>query len=89
MSQHPRSGPRARLHEIIFEAETPGGKGFDVALLILIVLSVVVVMLESVAEIRDGYGAQLRTFEWIITGLFTIEYGLRLYCVGRPAALCA
>ena len=75
---------RARLHEIIFEAETPGGKAFDVALLIAIVLSVVAVSLESVADVRAVYGVPLRVAEWVFTILFTIEYLLRLACVGRP-----
>ncbi len=87
----PRATPdrdelRQRLHEIIFEADTPAGKAFDVALLVLIVLSVVAVMLESVASIEARYGDLLRVFEWIITLLFTLEYLLRLYCVGNPLA---
>jgi voltage-gated potassium channel len=77
---------RAKLHEIIFEADTPAGKAFDVALLVLILASVLAVVLESVAPIRQEYGAELRAFEWLITILFTLEYLLRLYCVGRPLA---
>lgn len=80
------SSRRARLHEIIFEADTPAGKAFDVALLVFILASVVAVMLESVASVRDEHGTALRAFEWVITVLFTLEYGLRLYCVGRPLA---
>ena len=76
---------KARLHEIIFEADTPAGKAFDVALLVLIVLSVIAVMLETVATVRAQYGTVLRAFEWLVTVLFTIEYLLRLYCVGTPA----
>ncbi len=78
------TGWRDRLHEIIFEAETPAGKNFDVALLVLIVLSVVNVSLESVAEIRAEHGLLLRRVDWAITILFTIEYVLRLLCVRRP-----
>jgi voltage-gated potassium channel len=77
---------RSRLHEIIFEADTPAGKAFDVSLLVLIVLSVVAVMLESVSSIQAEYGQYLRIFEWVVTILFTIEYILRLYCVGSPWA---
>jgi voltage-gated potassium channel len=79
------SGLRLRLHEIIFEADTPGGKAFDVALIGAILLSVAVVMLESVTSIREQYGLALRLAEWIFTGLFTVEYVLRLYCTVRPA----
>jgi len=77
---------RAKLHEIIFEADTPGGKAFDVALLVFILASVIAIMLESVAPVREEYGATLRAFEWSVTLLFTVEYMLRLYCVGRPLA---
>ena len=75
---------RRRLHEIIFEADTPAGKAFDVALLILIVVSVVAVMLETVAAVRAQYGHWLRVLEWIVTLVFTVEYLLRLYSVGNP-----
>ena len=75
---------RAKLHEVIFEADTAGGKAFDIVLMITIVLSVIAVLLESVAGVRARYGAWLRAFEWLVTILFTIEYCLRLYCVGKP-----
>jgi voltage-gated potassium channel len=78
------SGVRRKLYEIIFEAETPAGKAFDIVLLIAIILSVIAVLLESVAAIRARYGDWLRAFEWVMTILFTIEYGLRLFCVGKP-----
>lgn len=78
-------GPiRARLHEIIFEADTPAGRTFDVLLLVAIVSSVIVVMLESVASIRARAGPTLRALEWGFTILFTIEYLLRLASVHRP-----
>ena len=76
---------RSRLHEIIFEADTPAGKAFDVALLVCILISVVTVSLESVASIRDEFGALLRAIEWILTALFTVEYFLRLCSVQRPS----
>lgn len=82
--QSPPPGIRARLHEIIFESETPAGKAFDVALLWAIVLSVLAVMLESVGPIRARYGPVIRTAEWIFTILFTLEYVLRLFSVSRP-----
>jgi voltage-gated potassium channel len=75
---------RHRMHEVIFEADTPAGKAFDVALLLAIVLSVVAVLLESVAEIRAQYGSLLRSVEWFFTILFTIEYVLRLASIRRP-----
>jgi len=77
---------RARLHELIFEADTPAGKLFDVLLIASIVVSVVMVMLDSVSSIQVLYGRLLYTGEWFFTILFTIEYLLRLYSVGRPLA---
>ncbi|TDJ12309.1 MAG: ion transporter [Deltaproteobacteria bacterium] len=78
------SGRREVLRRVIFEADTPAGKVFDVILLVVIVLSVMLVMMESIATIEQDHGDWLRFSEWIITGLFTIEYGLRLYCVPSP-----
>jgi voltage-gated potassium channel len=82
--ERPLSPRRRRLFEIIFEAETPAGQTFDVALLVAILLSVLAVLLESVAEIREDYGAWLYAAEWFFTLLFTIEYILRLISVMRP-----
>jgi len=77
---------RTRLQEIIFEAETPAGKAFDIVLLGSIILSVLVVMLESVSSIRAQYGTALLILEWGFTLLFTLEYILRLLSVRRPRA---
>lgn len=79
-----QDGWRSRWHEIVFEADTPAGKAFDVALLVLILLSIGAVVLESVAEIRSRFGAELRLLEWILTVLFSIEYAARLLLVRRP-----
>lgn len=72
------------LHEVIYEAETPAGRLFDVVLFILIVVSVLTVMLESVVSVRARYGGLLRAAEWFFTILFTAEYGLRLLAVKNP-----
>jgi len=75
---------RDRIHEIIFEADTPLGKFFDISLLVLIVLSVITVMLETVS----GWSAEaMRVFvilEWAFTIIFTIEYLLRLWVTIYP-----
>jgi len=73
-----------RLHEIIFEADTPAGKWFDVILIVSIVTSVLVVMLDSVAAFNHQYGAYLYGAEWCFTLLFSIEYLFRLACVKKP-----
>ncbi len=79
-----RSSFRQRLRIIIFEADTPAGKAFDVALIAVILLSVVVVMLDSVNRFHMRLDALFTLLEWIFTILFTIEYLARLYCVERP-----
>jgi voltage-gated potassium channel len=79
----PRSW-RERWYEIIFEADTPAGKLFDVLLLIAILLSVLVVMCESVEVIRENYPKLLARAEWAFTLLFTVEYAIRIACVRRP-----
>jgi len=75
---------RSKLHEIIFEADTPAGKLFDVLLIVSIVASVMLVMLDSVSSIQQTYGDLLYIGEWAFTILFTIEYVLRLYSIGKP-----
>ena len=77
-------GWRGRLHEIVFEADTPSGKLFDVALLVAIAVSILVVVLESVQGIRLEHGQALRIAEWAFTILFTLEYLMRLLSVRRP-----
>ena len=83
MTERP-GGLRARLHEVIFEADTPAGRAFDLLLLLAITASVIVVMLESVAAIRMRAGPTLLALEWGFTVLFTVEYLLRLLSVHRP-----
>jgi voltage-gated potassium channel len=79
------SGPwRGRLYDIIFESDTRAGRAFDLTLMLVIVLSVVVVTLDSVGPLSQRYGALFDTLEWVFTALFTLEYVLRLSCVRRP-----
>ncbi len=80
-----RSRWRKRLYEVIFEHHTPAGRGFDLALIVVIGLSILAVMLESVVGLRSRFGAELRVAEWTFTALFTVEYLLRLACVNRPS----
>jgi len=75
---------RDDLHTIIFEAETPAGKWFDILLIASILASVVAVMLDSVSNINSRYGGFLNGVEWFFTIVFSIEYILRLICVRRP-----
>jgi len=80
----PRHPVRARLHEIIFEADTHAGRFFDLALICCILASVIVVMLDSVRGVREAHGSLLTRIEWGFTLLFTVEYVLRLWCIGKP-----
>ncbi len=75
---------QVKLHTLIYEADTPSGKLFDLILLVAIILSVLAVMLESVVSIQQKYGGVLRIIEWAFTILFTIEYTLRLICISKP-----
>lgn len=72
------------MHEIIFEADTPAGKVFDILLLVMIVISIVTVMLESVPSIGAKYENELDIFEWGITIVFSLEFIARILCVSSP-----
>ena len=76
---------KSKLHTIIYEADTPIGKLFDVVLLILILVSVILVMLESVTSIDTHYHDFLYFGEWVITIFFTIEYILRIITVKKAS----
>jgi voltage-gated potassium channel len=76
---------REKLYQIIFEADTPAGKLFDVVLIILITISILAVILESVNNIQQQYGNFFTYLEWSITIIFTFEYLVRLMVVRRPA----
>ncbi|MEM0940144.1 MAG: ion transporter [Bacteroidota bacterium] len=75
---------RRKLFIVVFGTNTPAGKLFDVVLLWSIILSVVSVMLESVKEIKEGHDMLFYVVEWIFTGLFTLEYALRLIITRTP-----
>lgn len=70
---------KRRLHRIIFDSDTPAGKRFDLILLAVILISIALVMLESITSIEARWGNWLRAAEWTITGLFTLEYAVRVW----------
>jgi voltage-gated potassium channel len=80
----PQSGLRRRLYDIIFEADTPAGRRFDIALVFVILLSILVVVLDSVPGLHRDYGGTLNVVEWVFTLLFSAEYLARVACVQRP-----
>ena len=75
---------KAKLHEVIFEADTRTGKLFDVILFIMISISVLVVMLESISPIYAKYKPLFKATEWVLTIFFTTEYILRIIAVNKP-----
>ena len=75
---------RERLNAIIFGTSTQAGRLFDEFLLVAILASLVVVMLDSVLEVHHQYKIVLFYLEWLFTGIFAIEYLLRLYCSPKP-----
>ena len=75
---------RTKIYEVIFEADTPSGKLFDVLLIVAILLSVTVVFLESIEVLKNDYGRIFYALEWGFTILFTVEYLLRIISVNKP-----
>ena len=75
---------RQLTYQVIFGSHTPWGRTFDVVLILAILASVLAIMLESVADLEAQYGDILRTAEVLFTIAFTLEYALRLWCVGQP-----
>lgn len=75
---------RHRLHDVIYESNTPAGRAFDISLLILILLSTLIVILDSISGWHFRYGRIFVALEWIFTIIFSIEYILRLVSLKRP-----
>lgn len=84
LDTNPKKGWKHKVHEIIYEADTPMGKWFDIILFILIILSVLLVMLESVSWIDATYHRTLFVLEWVVTIFFTIEYIARIITIKKP-----
>ena len=84
MAQQVRQSFKKRIRLTIYEAETPAGRWFDIILLWSIGLSVLVVMLETVRGLDQSFSTLLLGLEWFFTGIFTIEYLLRVWCSRQP-----
>lgn len=85
----PLAGWRLRWYTIIFEADTRAGRVFDLSLIAVILLSIAVVMADSVQSLHLAYGRVFTVLEWIFTLLFTAEYVVRLLCVRKPRQYAA
>ncbi|RAJ79272.1 voltage-gated potassium channel [Chitinophaga dinghuensis] len=83
-SRKAQSTLQKKLFKIIFMADTTAGRIFDIFLLLFILASVVIVMMESVQSLQGKYANIFNVFEWTFTGLFTIEYLLRIWCSPQP-----
>ena len=86
VEQRKDSSWRDVLYDVIFKADTIAGKSFDITLIVIIALSVITVIINTVGTIEQKYGNILHIAEWVFTIIFTIEYILRLICCKRPAA---
>lgn len=84
MSMKPQKYWRNALHQIIFEADTLAGKAFDIILIAFILMSVAVVMMDSVVRLNTRWGTFFYAAEWFFTILFSLEYLARLICVNKP-----
>ena len=77
---------KKRLRKIIYGTETTAGKAFDIILILTIILSVLLVMLDSVNEYHHSYLVLFKKAEWVFTILFTIEYFTRIYVIRYPSS---
>lgn len=75
---------KQKLRRVIFGTDTKAGRYFDISLIICIILSVLLVFIDTVDSVHKEYGGVIRIVEWVFTGIFTIEYLLRLYCSAQP-----
>lgn len=79
------SSLKQKSYAVIFEADTPAGKGFDVLLILAILLSVAVTFLDSVVSLHDRHTQLFSFLELFFTVVFCLEYGLRVWCTPRPS----
>ncbi len=78
-SKEDNNALKEELYKIIFGHDTPEGKLFDIVLIYMILFSVLIVVLDSVNYLSSNYSVYFITIEWVLTILFTVEYGLRIY----------
>ena len=77
---------KQRLYQIIFGTQTKAGRNFDIALIVAILCSELILILSTIRSVDFKYSEALTVLEWVFTILFTIEYALRLYCSPKPWA---
>lgn len=75
---------RNSLHKLVFQDDTIEGKMFNTALMCLILLSIIVVMLQSVHSLNQKYGTYMLSIEMFISFIFGIEYIARIVAHPQP-----
>ena len=75
---------RSKIFKIIYHADTPAGKWFDIMLIVFILISVLTIILDSVEKLHIDHGEFFYILEWFFTVVFTLEYFLRLICIRKP-----
>lgn len=75
---------REKLYTVVFGTTTKAGRNFDLILLVLILISVLVVMIESVPVWRHQHEELFHVVEWVFTVIFTVEYILRILISPKP-----
>ena len=85
-ASHPAGGLRRQLEIVIFGTDTPAGRNFDIALLVVILASVLTVMIDSVPHIHQRHGEILWQLEIAFTAVFTLEYLVRIWCTEHRRA---
>ena len=79
-----RNITKKEIYQVIFKADTPAGKKFDVWLLVIIGLNLVIIMLDSFEAVHSNFRWVLKGLEWLFTIAFTLEYYMRIYCLQKP-----
>ncbi|WP_266171932.1 ion transporter [Dyella subtropica] len=77
---------RARWFHIIFGHDDAPGRLFDVVLIVAILSSILITVLDSVADLHDRFAQLLYVLEWVFTVTFTLEYAMRIAVVDKPRA---
>jgi voltage-gated potassium channel len=71
---------KSRLREVIFGTHTKSGRYFDIGLILCILCSVGLIFIDTIESVNVRYGDWIHIAEWGFTFIFTLEYGIRLYC---------
>ncbi len=82
--QPERSGPRQRLNTWLFDLTNPVGKRLNLTIMAMILCGAFVSMLETLHHVTDTWESVIYGLSLLVTGLFSIEYFLRIYAAKNP-----